>query len=94
MMNKKQMLIFFLVMFLFASFVNHRIYGNSNSTISQYEVLEHLKHNKIKQVNAKILADRMYNRIKFYQEYEGEWYEKYIFFWTIHEKLQGEQNEN
>ena len=79
---------------LLSSFLNHLIYGNSNTTMSQYEAMKNIRHEQIKRKYSKSLADYMYDRIQFYQDTDG-YYERTLLFWNIYEKLiERANNEN
>ncbi len=85
------MRIFKIILFLFLIsipiYLNHLVYGNSNSTISHIERIETINRSRIKTKNTTILADYMYNRIKFYQKFDT-WYERWYAIETNYEALQ------
>jgi len=75
-----------IVIFL-SVFINHQVYGNSNVTMSNYEVVKDLAHKQIIKQRSKPLADYMYGRIKYYQQFDNWWERKYMFF-KLYEALQ------
>lgn len=77
-------LIFFVIIVSLA--VNHKFYGNSNATLSNYEAVKHYLEIQQRKRDSKILADYIYNRIKYYQKYD-DWYERTIRHFYIYEKL-------
>ncbi len=86
-MNKKQKLMSLLVVIFMSVFVNHLRYGNSNSTISQYEMIQEYQRKQIKIQSSKNIADHMYNRIKFYQSLDMDFYGRFVLFTLIYNKL-------
>ena len=87
-MNKKYYIILIFLIIFLSFFLNHLTYGNSNSTISNYEMIQYYKQEQIKRKISKALADYMYGRIQFYKEYNNNWYEQYKILWYMYEKLQ------
>ncbi len=67
--------------------INHKVYGNSNSTISNYEIIKEFQHKQRKTKSAKVLADYMYKRIKFYQSFDT-WYERHYAIEIMYQALQ------
>ncbi len=80
-----------LIAIILSTFINHKIYGNSNTTMSSYEVLQDLNRKRIKKQKSKDIADYMYNRIKFYQEFDT-WYERDYIFRYMYQELQKMEN--
>ncbi len=85
-MNKKQLLILSLILFL-SLFLNHIKYGNSDITISNIERIEAINRSRQITKKSKGLAEYMYERIQFYQKYDT-WYESYMMLWDMYEVLQ------
>ncbi len=86
MMNKKRLLILSLILFL-SLFLNHIKFGNSNSIVSNYEIIKEFQHKQRKNKSAKVLADYMYERIKFYQSFDT-WYERHYAIEIMYQALQ------
>ena len=86
-MTNKIFYISALIAIILSVFVNHKIYGNSNATMSSYEVLQELNRTRIKKQKSKAIADYMYNRIKLYQEFDT-WYERHYALEIMYEGLQ------
>ena len=86
-MSNKIFYISALIAIILSTFINHKIYGNSNAIMSNYEVLQDLNRKRIKKQKSKAIADYMYKRIKFYQEFDT-WYERQYTFWNMYEALQ------
>lgn len=86
-MSNKTFYISALIAIVLSIFINHKIYGNSNATISNYEVLQELNRKRIKKQKSKDIANYMYNRIKFYQEFDT-WYERHYALEIMYEGLQ------
>ena len=86
-MNKKQKLMSLLVVIFISVFANHLRYGNSNSTISQYEMIQEYQREQIKSKSSKGMADYMYDRIQFYQSLDMDFYERFVLFTLIYNKL-------
>ncbi len=82
----KDTILLIIVIFL-SFFLNHKIYGNSNSTISNIERLQAINHSIKKTKHAKIIADYMYIRIKYYQKFDT-WYERLYALEMNYEALQ------
>ncbi len=70
------------------TFINHQVYGNSNITRSNYEGIRDIIHIQKKRKSAKVLADYMYERVKFYQKYNDDWYEQYYMLWEMYKAIQ------
>ncbi len=85
-MSNKTFIILFISIF-FSTFLNHKIYGNSNTTISNFERLHAINHSIAKHKYARGMAKYMYDRIKYYQEFENWWESEYAVF-KIYEALQ------
>lgn len=66
--------------------INHFKYGNSNSTLSQYEIMQCQINEHQKRIKLKDLADYIYSRIKFYQQYDNDFYERTLIFWHMYER--------
>ncbi len=86
-MSNKVFMIWLFIVIISSTFINHKIYGNSNSTLSSYEILQDLNRKRIKKQKSEAIADYMYGRIKFYQQF-NTWYESYDTFWNMYEALQ------
>ncbi len=52
-------------------FINHLVYGNSNTTISNVERLEAINYSIEKHKYSRGMAKYMYNRIRYYQEFDN-----------------------
>ena len=85
-MSNKKFMIFLFFAIIISTFINHKVYGNSNSTISNIERLIAINHSIKKTKQSKVIADYMYKRIKTYQKYD--WYERHDLLWDMHEALQ------
>ena len=88
-MSNKIFYISALIVIILSVFINHKMYGNSNVTMSNYEILQDLNRERIKKQQSKLLADYMYERIKFYQEFDT-WYERDYTFRYIYKELEKE----
>ncbi len=85
-MSNKIFIMLLFIAIISSTFMNHKIYGNSHITRSNYEVIKDFQHDQRKKKSAKVMADYMYERIKVYQKYD--WYERYDLFLNMHEALQ------
>ncbi len=85
-MSNKVFIIWLFIAIVSSTFINHKIYGNSNITRSNYEGIKDFQHDQRKKNSAKVLADYMYKRIKVYQKYD--WYDRHNLLWDMHEALQ------
>ena len=86
-MSNKVFIIWLFIAIIFSTFINHKIYGNSHITRSNYEGIKDFEHVQIKKKIAKVFADYMYKRIKFYQKYDT-WYEREYALEIMYEALQ------
>ena len=84
----KDIFITIIVIFL-ALFLNHRVYGNSNTTRSNVEIMRSIHSEYQKQRYSKGMAKYMYNRIRYYQSLE-DWWERRQAVFIIYEGLQKE----
>ena len=82
----KDTILLIIVIFL-SFFLNHQVYGNSNTTISNVERLQVINHSIKKTKQAKPLAYYMYKRIKFYQKFDTRWKREDAVFY-MYEALQ------
>jgi len=85
-MTNKAFIIWLFIAIISSTFLNHKVYGNSNITRSNYEGIKDFHHDLRKKKSAKVMADYMYKRIRTYQKYG--WYERYNLLWDMHEALQ------
>ncbi len=86
-MSNKIFYISALIAIILSTFINHKIYGNSNSTMSNYERIKYFQHKKDIKKRSKPIADYMYSRIKFYQEFDT-WYERNYALQIMYKVLQ------
>ena len=86
-MLNKVCIIWLFIAIIFSTFINHKMYGNSSSTMSNYEVLQDLNRKRIKKQKSKVFADYMYYRIKFYQKFDNR-YERHNALENMYEALQ------
>lgn len=75
-MSNKTFIILLFIAVIGSTFINHKVYGNSNITQSNIERLQAIHHSIKKTKHAKIIADYMYKRIKYYQNFDT-WYERF-----------------
>lgn len=80
-------ILYVILIIIFAVFINHLKFGNSNSTLSQYEMIKNYAHVSAKKKYSNALADYIYGRIEFYQKYD-DYYERTLYFWRMYEYLQ------
>ncbi len=88
-MSNKIFIILLFIAIIGSTFINHKVYGNSNFTISNYEIAKNFTYKERKIRRAKILADYTYNRIKYYQQLD-DWWERRQAVWAIYNGLQKE----
>lgn len=67
-MKNLLILILLLILLITPIYINHKTYGNSNITISNYEYAEWRIHEYKKRQRAKELADYIYKRILYWQK--------------------------
>ena len=80
-------IIFTIIVIFLCLFVNHKVYCNSNITQSNIEIMKGIHSEYQKQRFSKGMAKYMYNRIKYYQEFDNWWDSQYAVF-KIYEALQ------
>ncbi len=88
-MSNKIFIIWLFIVIIFFTFINHKVYGNSNTTQSNVEIMRNIHSEYQKKRFSKGMAKYMYNRIKYYQEFENYWDRTYAV-WEIYEALQKE----
>lgn len=86
-MSNKTFFIILPIVIILSLYINYKIYGNSNSTSSITELAQYYQHEHRKKKSAKVMADYMYKRIKFYQEID-DFYERYVIFDSMYNALQ------
>jgi len=86
-MSNKTFFIILPIVIILSLSINHKIYGNSNSTNSGIEIFNYWQHERAKTKYAKGLADYMYGRIKYYQGFD-KWWERAYAIDYMYEVLQ------
>lgn len=76
-----------LMTIILSIFINHKVYGNSNVTVSNYEIIKEFQHKQSIKKRSKPLADYMYYRIRYYQG-ANNWYERHYMLLEMYEALQ------
>ncbi len=86
-MSNKIFIILFLFAVIISTFINHKVYDNSDTSQSNIEIMESIHSEYQKQRFSKGMAKYMYDRIKYYQEFDNWWERQYAVF-KIYEALQ------
>ena len=86
-MSNKVFIIWLFIAVISSIFINHKMYGDSNITKTNYELVKDFIHIEKKKNSSKIFTDYMYERIKFYQKFDT-WWERRDMFWNMYESLQ------